>query len=460
MKKIFQTVLCIVLIFPVVLSGCANTPAAGKDSAEMNAMAVSGAVYPKMAPYPDEMSYVKRNGDVDDAFYDAYDAWWEDIRAQRNQPEGYEDGLEKFFAYSIRQFLSESHGQNRVYSPLNVYMALGMMAEVTDGESRSQVLTLLGYDNIQALRTQAQAIWNANYRNDGATTMILASSLWLNEDVNFIESTLDSLAENYYASSYQGAMGSPELNRALQTWLNEQTGGLLQDQASNIELDDETIMALATTINFHAKWRNEFSKSRTEEGVFHAADGDINCDFMHQGGARNYYWGEQFSAVSQSFEGDGTMWFILPDEGVSVDQLLQDGQAMEFLVTNQYEWENNKYLVVNLSVPKFDVVSDIDLSSGLKALGVTDVFDPTISDFSPMTADTEEIFLSQATHAARVMIDEEGCTAVAYTVMANTGAAMPPDEEIDFILDRPFLFVITGAGNLPLFVGIVNQPAG
>ena len=460
MRRIFRAVLCIVLIFPAVLAGCTNTPAAGKDSEELNAMAVSSAVYPEMAPYPNEMSYVKRNGDVDDAFYDAYDAWWEDIRTQRNQPEGYADGLEKFFAYSIRQFLSDSRGQNRVYSPLNVYMALGMMAEVTGGESRGQVLALLGYDDIQALRTQAHEIWNANYRNDGAATMILASSLWLNEDVNFIESTLDSLAENYYASSYQGTMGSPEFNRALQTWLNEQTGGLLQEQASNIELDDETIMALATTVNFHAKWHNEFSQSRTEEGVFHAVDGDINCDFMHQGGARNYYWGEQFSAVSQSFEGDGAMWFILPDEGVSVEQLLQDQQAMDFLVTNQYEWEDNKYLVVNLSVPKFDVVSDIDLSSGLKALGVTDVFDPAISDFSPMTADTEEIFLSQATHAARVMIDEEGCTAVAYTVMANAGAAMPPDEEIDFTLDRPFLFIITGTGNLPLFMGIVNQPTG
>lgn len=458
MRKIFQTVLCAVLIFPVALTGCANTPAAGKGNVELNSMTVSHAIYPEMAPYPDEMSYVNKSGDVDDAFYDAYDAWWEDIRAQRGQLEGYEDGLEKFFAVSTRQFLSDSRGQNRVYSPLNVYMALGMMAEVTDGESRSQVLSLLGYDNIQDLRTQANAIWNANYRNDGATTMILASSLWLNEDVNFIESTLDSLAENYHASSYQGAMGSPELNRALQAWLNEQTGGLLQEQASNIELDDETILALATTINFHAKWHNEFSQSRTDEGVFHAVDGDVNCDFMHQGGARNYYWGEQFSAVSQPFESAGAMWFILPDEGVSVDQLLQDGQAMEFLVTNQYEWDDNKYLIVNLSVPKFDVVSDMDLSSGLKALGVTDIFNPIISDFSPMTANTEEVFLSQAAHAARVMIDEEGCTAVAYTVMANAGAAMPPDEEIDFTLDRPFLFVITGAGNMPLFVGIVNQP--
>ena len=35
---------------------------------------------------------------------------------------------------------------------------------------------------------------------------------------------------------------------------------------------------------------------------------------------------------------------------------------------------------------------------------------------------------------------------------------MPPDEEIDFILDKPFLFAITGYDGLPLFVGVVNQP--
>ena len=457
MKRVASFILSVVLIFS--LAGCGNmSPSAGIGSSDLNAVAINSAVYPQMAPYPNEQSYIKSDGTFDEAYYDAHDAWWVDIRAQRDQPEGHADGLDGFFADSIKQFLSDSQGQNKVYSPLNVYMALGMLAEVTDGESRSQVLTLLGIDNIEALRAQAKSVWNANYLNDGATTSILASSLWLNEDINFRQSTLDSLAENYYASSYQGTMGSEKFNKALQTWLNEQTGGLLKEQASGIEMDDKTIMALVTTINFHAKWRNEFSESRTEKAVFHAVTGDINCDFMHQGVARSYYWGEQFSAVSQSLENSGEMWFILPDEGVSVDELLQDEQAMNFIVTNKYEWENSKYLIVNLAVPKFDVVSDLDLISGLKALGVTDVFDSQISDFSPMTEDTDEIFLSQVKHAARVMIDEEGCTAVAYTAMMTTGSAAPPEEEIDFTLDRPFIFVITGSDGLPLFVGVVNQP--
>ena len=441
-----------------ILSSKTESAADNKESQAPEALTVSSALYPEMAPYPDEANYVNDDGDIDDTYWDAYDAWWEDVRARRAISVECADDLAPFFTGSIRQFLADSQGQNKVYSPLNVYMALGMLSEVTDGESRDQVLALLGADSVEDLREQVNIIWNTNYRNDGATTCILASSLWLNEDVNFVQSTLDSLAKNYYASSYQGVMGSDELNQALQSWLNEQTGGLLEGQASNISLDADTIMALATTVNFHAKWSNEFWERNTQEGVFHGVNGDLNCDFMHQDYERSYYWGEKFSAVSQRLESDGAMWFILPDEGVSVDELLEDEQAMKFLVSNKYEWEDNKYLIVHFAVPKFDVVSDMDLIPDLKAMGVTDIFDPAISDFTPMTTDIGEIYLSQAKHAARVKIDEEGCTAVAYTVMAASGATMPPEEEVDFVLDRPFIFVITGAGELPLFVGIVNQP--
>ena len=76
-----------------------------------------------------------------------------------------------------------------------------------------------------------------------------------------------------------------------------------------------------------------------------------------------------------------------------------------------------------------------------------------------MTTDADEIFLSKAQHATRVTIDEEGCTAVAYTVMMAAGGTMPPDDEVDFVLDRPFIFAIISADGLPMFVGVVNNPA-
>lgn len=68
------------------------------------------------------------------------------------------------------------------------------------------------------------------------------------------------------------------------------------------------------------------------------------------------------------------------------------------------------------------------------------------------------MFVSEANHTARVVIDEEGCTAAAFTEMISATAALPPEDEMDFILDRPFIFAVTSDTQQPLFIGTVNNP--
>lgn len=420
-----------------------------RSGGEVTACAIAQAEYPQMAPYPSDYSEKE------------YEEWWEDVMSQQRDLGDISD-LQSFFAQSSQIFLNGDEGENLVYSPLNVYMALSMLAQLTGGESRRQILALLGSDSMETLRQQVSDVWNSNYRDDGALTSILANSLWLNQDVKFDQDTMDILAQDFYASSFRGEMGSAEFNKALQDWLNEQTGGLLKEQAGNVELDSATILALASTVYFQGKWCNEFSKEKTALQTFHSPVGDVEIDFMHQRDDQAYYWGDKFAAVSQSFEGNRSMWFLLPDEGVAPEELLADSEVMDFLfIADKDEWENQKFLLVNKSIPKFDVVSQFDLEEGLRALGVTDIFDPMLSDFTSMATNVDlPIVLTNANHAARVVIDEEGCTAAAFTVMVELSAAEPPDEEVDFVLDRPFLFCITGDSGLPLFVGVVNSPAG
>ncbi len=430
----------------VVLVGALLRPGGG-----LTAQAIAQAEYPEMAPYPKDLAQFSS---------EALEAWREDVWAQRRDL-GDTSALEAFFARSAQVFLTDTKGENRVYSPLNIYMALSMLAQLTGGDSRGQILALLGSESMDELRRQAGDVWNANYRDDGAVTSILASSVWLNRAVGFDRDTMDILARDFYASSYRGEMGSAGLDRALQSWLDQQTGGLLKEQAGNVELDSNTILALATTVYFKAPWANEFSKEETAPQTFHTPAGEVEAEFMRQRGSGTYYWGDKFAAVSQPFTEGGAMWFLLPDEGVAPEELLAGGEAVDFLFTaNKYEWEKQRHVFVNRSVPKFDVASQFDLEEGLKALGIVDVYDPEVSDFTPMTRDVDApIHLSQAGHAARVTIDEEGCTAAAFTVM-DPAADSAPDGEVNLVLDRPFLFCVTGDSGLPLFVGIVNDPTG
>lgn len=434
-----------------ILGGVIFWPGGQGSPLVTSAYAVAEAQYPEMAEYPNnESDWQKWEKD--------FNAWREDRTALSR--DGYGEGLDGFFADTIREYLSGAEGENKVYSPLNVYMALAMLAEITDGSSRRQILDLLGQDSIESLRTQANDLWCANYRDDGLVERVLASSVWLDEDIEYVQETMDTLAETYYASSYRGEMGSADYNKTLQDWLNEQTGGLLEEQAGQIEMNADTVLALATTIYLQVQWSEKFSKAKTAEDVFHTETEEVTVDFMNKryGEGYSYYWGNGFSAVCQNLDA-GRMWFILPDEGISVDDLLDGEEVMDFILAGS-DWEQNRRVILNLSVPKFDVKSQIDLRDGLKELGITDVFDEKVSDFTPMTTQMDKIYVSQAEHDARVAIDEEGVTATAFTIMVveATSAPIPPDEEIDFILNRPFLFVITGDDDLPLFVGVVNEP--
>ena len=430
--------LCVAIVGTVLL----NAPKASAKSL------VLAAEYPKMAPYPSGRLYQSEK---------AYDAWRDDMNRQRRQPEGYAAGLDAVFAGMLPALMGEETGENKVCSPLNLYMALAMLAEITAGETRTQLLTLLGQGSIEALRAQATAVWNANYRDDGALTSVLASSLWLNAGGSYEKDTLRTLADSYFASTYQGEMGSDDYDQALQGWVNEQTGGLLQDAASRLHMKQEDVLMLMTTVRFQGKWARRFKKDNTYAQTFYAQSGAIERDFMHKRTQNNYYWAGQFAAVREIFDTSfgQSMWFFLPDEGVRPEALLSDPDFYRILYAPN-DWEDQTGLFVNLAVPKFDISAEKDVADALKDLGVTDAFSPFAADFSPLC--DQQAWVGGVTHAARVVIDEEGCTAVAFTAIPTAGAAPPPPDEVDFVLDRPFVFVITGMDNLPLFVGVVQNP--
>lgn len=426
----------------------------------LTAYALETPTYPATAPYPDVSSLMSGGEADEEALEAAYHAWSSDWHRRKEARQAYSaDQLRSCLTAMIPAFLGGHDGENVSCSPTNLYLALAMLAETTGGETRDQILALLGGTDMESLRALASNLFLANYNDDGATKSLLAGAIWLRDDMDYKAETLKRLAETYYAASFRGTMGSEDYDRLLRQWLNQQTGNQLADQIGSLSFDPETVLALTATVDFSDQWYMEFEPKRTEDGAFHAVGGDLPCRMMRQdidsGGF--YYWGERFGAVTLPFKEGGHTRFLLPDEGVTPEALLKDPEALSFLLTRYYNWENSKSLIVHLSVPKFDISSQLTLDKALQDLGLTDAFDPNTADFSPLT-DTEGVFLSEVKHGTRVAVDEKGVTASAYTIIPGAGAAPPPDEEIDFTLDRPFLFAVYGEDNLPLFVGIVNRP--
>ncbi len=427
----------------------ANVSGGGPGSSEPSGSgnhvaALCEAVFPQTVPYPKDGNY---------------SADWSDYQYEHRLSPDVAEALGGYLNAAVPALLDGSG--NAVCSPVSVFTALAMLCETARGETRAQILDLLGFEDAETLRAVTSELMTDLYNDDGAEVVRLASSLWLRDDVGddfYNEETLTTLAGDYYASAYAGRPGTEEMDKALQGWLNEQTGGLLRDSVANVKLEPDTAAALASAVYFSAKWDRMFSVSDTAPRTFHAPKGDREADFMNGVFYIRYYPFEDFTGVELAFGLGGAMRLILPGEGTDPQTLLKSREALEFLLSPDLNGTEGREAQVSLSLPKFDVTSDADLIETLQSLGVKDAFDPDKADLSGLAGLPGELYIRTALHSARVRVDEEGCEAASYTVLIEApGAAPPPEEKVDLVFDRPFLFSVMEEG-VSLFTGLISEP--
>ncbi len=454
--KRMRAILCGVLA-ALTLAGCGGAEEVvcrserPDPAVDLTQYAIREAAYPVYPKEPRLEDYTDENGMGGD--WDAYladvEVWEAELQALGMNVEPESGAVLNFAGRTAGKIFAGP--ENTVYSPISLYVALGMLTELTDGQTKQQVMDLLGAADTEALRQQIKDLWLSVYRDNDAVCR-LANAAFLRENADVKQPAVDTLAEGYYASSYRVPMGTEEADKAIAGWLNQQTGGLLSEETGNIRTDTDNLLRLYNTIYYKAGWRAAFEGDQTKADIFTAADGsEQQVDFMHQTETGDVLRGEGYTAAPKRLR-YGRMVFVLPDEGVTPESLLQrEGFLTE--LTGEYDFAD-----VVWSVPKFDVKSSVDLKAILKALGVTDAFDDAKADFTPLT-DSGAV-VSSVMQAARVRIDEEGVEAAAYTeIVADTTSAMdPPVVEMD--LDRPFLFVIFSDADVPLFVGTVQTMEG
>ena len=456
--------LSLALAAALLLAGCAagaQDPAAaggpGRKEPEKMSYTLAEPVYPEFPKQPQ----MPAEGPIGgwEAYQEAYDKYMDALTALRgedsNVSEAEHAALTDFAARSTPLAVTGREGENAVYSPLSLWSALAMLAQCAEGESRRQVLDAIGADSVEQLREQVSHIWQALYTDDGLSALILANSVWLNSGMEgaYVQDTLDALAEKYFAGAYAVPMGESAADRAVTDWVKKQTNGLIGGDQPVVRTEADILALLVSSLYYKAAWVSEFNAGQTEPDAFtDAAGNETRVDFMHKTVDDDFIRRDGYQAARLATR-LGEMVFVLPDEGVTPESLLQ---REDFLSRLEFYGDAATWGEVQWSVPKFDVNSDLDLKGTLVSLGITDLLVPEKADLSALT--DLPAFLSDAKQMARVKVDEEGVEAAAVTIISVKNFNLPPQptEVCVMDLDRPFLFVIR-TQDVPLFVGVVNQ---
>ena len=217
----------------------------------------------------------------------------------------------------------------------------------------------------------------------------------------------------------------------------------------------EIRLVLTNAIYFNAAWLYPFDEALTrEDGTFHLPGGSqITVPMMSQIEYFRYTSGDGYQAVELPYDGEELSMVVFLPESDRFDEFeasLNSGQVETIISSFSLNY-------LYLTMPKFEYQFSLELKDTLKAMGMTDAFNPVIADFSGMDG-TRDLYIGDVLHKAFVSVDEAGTEAAAATAVIMVGTGIPPTPT-EFTLDHPFIFLIrdieTGA---ILFVGRVLNP--
>lgn len=337
------------------------------------------------------------------------------------------------------------------YSPLSLYYALALVSEGARGQTAEELYSLLGED-ADDMGTQCANLYRRLYTANGPSTLLIANSLWLDDEVlglpvHFREEYLNKAKEDYYASVFKVDFSDKATGEKMGNWVRENTKGMLN---FSLEPSDEQMMAILNTVYFKSRWQRPFQKADTSKAKFTLANGKKKkIKFMHCKEEGSYYKGKNYTAAYRTMK-SGRVTFYLPDKGVDVHKLLKQKDLFS-IPASKYKDCDLKW-----SVPKFKSENKWDLIPSMKKLGVNLAF-TNDADFSALS-DTPAT-ISAIEQGTRFDMNEKGAEAAAYTYIAvdKATAVMPQKRKtVKMNLNRPFLYTITSEDGVVLFMGIYD----
>lgn len=363
--------------------------------------------------------------------------------------------------FAVKLAAADGGSSNLVVSPTSIAVAFAMAEAGAGPATKEDIARVFGFpaepgvhEAMNALTAKfAAANHEGNQEGSEGVTLELANAIWGQTGLEFGQEFLDVLAAQYGAGVDTVDFASdPEAARlAINAWVSEVTRERIPELLQSGMVDPQTVVALVNAIYLKASWQTPFAVDSTSDQPFELTPtSTINVPTMHD--AMLYSEasvGGGYSAVKLPYEGNElAMVVIVPDAPTSLADF-EAGLTGERLAEIVSELEP---AAVDLSMPRWEASSALDLAGPLQSLGLT-IPGGDLSGIAPGTQ------IGAAVHAANITVDEKGTEAAAAT--AIMGLTSAPSEITTVRVDRPFLFLIqheeTGA---PLFYGRITDPRG
>ena len=369
----------------------------------------------------------------------------------------------------LRQVARATPQANVFLSTFSVATALMLALEGSAGATREAITNTLQVAEIppdKLLAAVARQVAVLTKEVPEQPVFRIANALWANKGFEVTSAFVARLQQQYQAEAATLDFASPAAADAINAWVSQHTQGRITHIVEAATLARQTALLLINAVYFKGSWKTVFQEAATRPGPFMLADGTQQTIPLMQrcGKDIGYQRGAGWQAVRLRYEGhprSASMQLFIPDEPTGLSDFLAS-----LTTENWGRWQaafsqQREFVEVDLTLPRFRLEWEGDLTSVLLALGLGPALSST-ADFTPMGFPEDAPgFIDQIVHKTYLSVDEKGTEAAGVTAMWMVGAGPPsaPPRRVVVRADRPFFCAIVDdeTGTI-LFSGAVYQP--
>jgi len=345
---------------------------------------------------------------------------------------------------------------NTLVSPLSIMIAVSMVANGANGETKAAIETALG-----GLTTDELNQYLHSYIDglpvDGETKLSINNAIWTNENYGINKNFLQRVLDYYGADAYMAPFTDQTVND-INAWIEENTDGEIKDMIK--ELREDAVMVLVNTLLFDARWAESFGKDQVvEDQPFTNANGTVtNVDYMHGHDDTNesYIETDKATGIIKDYKDGYKFVALLPKDENGLEELVASLTGKEIISM----LNNAQRVDLSYKFPKFGFKCSISadtLKKTLTNMGMGVAFDRDQADFSLLY---DNCFIDSILQDTFIKVNEEGTKAGAASIIIVPPTTGPEDPlpPKNVVFDRPFMYMIVDSScDLPLFMGTVTD---
>ena len=369
-------------------------------------------------------------------------------------------------AVGLYDFAADEPG-NVFFSPFSINAALSMVYAGAETDTETQIADALMVDDEEAWHANLGALLDdLSGEHHRPYTLNTANQVWGQEGVPLHDSFVGVMEEDYLAPvETEDFRSDPGAARdKINKWVKTQTKGHIDELFRDGDMTTNTKLVVANAIYFKADWEHKFPKGDTYDGSFTLADGsETQVPLMRSEEEEHYpyYEDEDVQVIEIPYKGEELgMVVVLPTDDLGLPDIEANLTAEQLTtwIDATADWTPE----ADIHLPSFEMDYELPLKEALESLGMSDMFDSQLADFTGIFTGEGlqgNVYVNAARHKAYVKVDEQGTTAAAASGMAMQDLAAAVS--VEFVADHPFLFLIrdrlTGA---ILFMGRIEDPRG